>query len=119
MLGLYTGQCLSRKLVLDLTSKHIPLDFIFKLDPWIPKPKPELDPDPVPWFDPEPILDLALGGALAALREEFGVPNLDIRDMAEKIIDEVVERGVKFRVDLAICSMRASSQRFNSLIKGK
>lgn len=121
VLGLYAGRCQSRSLVLDLIRVHIPRDFLIKLDPWIPipKPKPGPDPDPVPWFDPDPILDLALGGALAALREEFSVPDIEIRDRAEKVIDEVVERGVRFGVDLATRSMRTSSQRFSSLMKGK
>lgn len=119
VLGLYAGQCQSRRLVLDVISIHIPYDFLVKLDPWIPIPKPEPDPDPVPWFDPEPILDLALGGALAAIREEFGEPDIQGREKAEAALDDVINRGVKFGVDVATQSMNTSTQLFSSLMVEK
>lgn len=80
VIGRQAGACQSLAWVLP------EIDLIWvELRPWIDPWEP-LDPkrlkDPVlPWFDPQPLVDIAIGGAVAALREAFpAVPNTDALD---------------------------------------
>lgn len=119
VLGRYASQCQSRRLAIDILRPKIDEKLLERLDPWWPKPKPIPDPrpgpDPVPWVTPEPLLELALGGALIALREEFPEPNPEIREEAEEIIDEVIERGVEKALEVATESIDNSLEEFASL----
>ncbi|MDH4086720.1 MAG: hypothetical protein OEV04_06775 [Nitrospira sp.] len=80
VIGRHAGACQSLAWILP----EIDLIWI-ELRPWI-DPWGPLDPkrlkDPVlPWFDPQPLLDIAIGGAVAALREAFpAVPKADVLD---------------------------------------
>jgi hypothetical protein len=117
VLGLYAGQCQSRSLGLDLIAPFISKELLLQLDPWAPLPEKSTRsaPEPVPWFDLEPILDLALGGALVALREDFPQP-----DLREKITDEAIDRaltrGAKMTIDMSQRLLAASSKEFSSLL---
>lgn len=116
VLGLYAGQCQSQQLILDLIAPLVSRDLLRQLDPWVPPPEkgqPVPEPEPVPWFDPDPILDLAIGGALVALRE--GLPELDNREKAnDAAIDKAVERGLKAGIDLSVRSAAAVGREFGS-----
>lgn len=112
VLGLYASQCQSRRLALDLIVKYVPRDFFWRLDPWIPIPrKPRIpEPDPVPWFDYEPLLDAALGGALVAIREQFPDPGGNIRErVTDAALDRIIDRGVETAVALAARSATAAA----------
>ncbi|CUS39347.1 hypothetical protein [Candidatus Nitrospira nitrificans] len=80
VIGRQAGTCQSLAWILP----EIDLIWI-ELRPWI-DPWGPLDPkrvkDPVlPWFDLQPLLDIAVGGAVAALREAFpAVPTADALD---------------------------------------
>jgi phosphoserine phosphatase len=66
----------------------------------------------LPWFDPEIVLDVALGGALLALREKFPEPIPELREEAEKALDEVLAHGVRFAVSSATQSVLSSNKKF-------
>ena len=87
-----------------------------KLDPWypIPEKEPKPEPNPLLWFDAEPILDVALGGALLAIREKFPEPIPELREEAEKALDEVLANGVKFAVSSATQSILSTNKKFIS-----
>jgi hypothetical protein len=114
VLGRYAGQCQSRRLAIDILTPFLAVDLVIRLDPWWEMEEKELAADLVPWYDPEPVLDTALGGALLALREEFLHPRADDVERAEKMLDSVVYRGVQTALDLSMRSMQASSDRFVS-----
>ena len=117
VLGLYAGQCQSRRIALDLIVPVLRPEILWWLDPWIPPPKkgPIPEPDPVPWFDPDPLLDAALGGALVAIRDKYDVPDLGARERdSEEDLDRVIATGVKTAMDLASRSLRTSGQQFVS-----
>jgi hypothetical protein len=117
VLGRYAGQCESYRLLLDLVTPHVPRAVFEILDPWLPPRRrgPIPEPDPVPWFDPEPLLSAALGGALVGLREAFPTSDAVTLEKAEAMAPEVIELGAKAGVDGARQSLSASSQRFTSI----
>jgi len=115
VLGNYASQCQSRNLVIDIIEPHIDKELLDRLDPWRDRIEEHRDAESLPWTNPDPILDLALGGALIALREEFPDPDPEIRDEVEEVIDEVVARGVREALDMALESVDESVHRFDSL----
>ena len=125
VLGNYAGHCQTRRLALALLEPHFSADVVRRLDPWSPLPEKEDEilreealEDAIPWSNPEPVLDLVLGGALVALREQFPEATAEIADRAEKSLDEVLARGAKIAVDLSLQSLGASSDRFSSTLFG-
>lgn len=75
VLGRLAGRCQSVRLVLDLVYERLPR-LIPEIDPWWPEPEPLREKfDGIGWLDASPLLDIALGGALVALREAFPEPD--------------------------------------------
>lgn len=115
VLGNYASQCQSRRLAIDILEPHVSRELLERLDPWWDRIEEYRDAESVPWTNPDPILDLALGGALIGLREEFPEPDPEMRDEVEEVIDEVVAQGVRKALDMALESVDESVHRFNSL----
>jgi len=106
-LGQFASECQSLEFMLDQLKILLPVDLLEKLDPWWPKPVPPIpEPDPPPWLDPSPILDMALGGTLLALREDCGVPDVERAEEASERISSVADRGARYGVELALQSLR-------------
>lgn len=113
VLGLATSRCQALELILDLLRPKIP-ELIPEIDPWEP-PIPDPDPAPrLPWFDPTPLLNIALGGALVALREDFPFPAVEIRDEVDERGDDPIERGVTAALSEGQQSLGATIDRFAS-----
>ncbi len=104
VLGRVTSRCQSLQIVLDLVLPEIPR-LIPKIDPWAPPP-PEPGPPFPPFADPGPLLDIALGGVLLALREEFPLPNIEVREAVDERGDAVVERVAAVGVRLGLRSFQ-------------
>jgi hypothetical protein len=115
VLGNYASECQSRRIAIDILRPHIDEELLARLDPWRPPTEEPRQPDPLPWVTPEPLLELALGGALIALREEFPEPDPQIRDEVEESFDGVVDRGVEKVVDMARESVDESIEGFGRL----
>lgn len=112
VLGKHASKCQSRRLGLDILAPHFE-DWVVKaLDPWSPRPDEAPDPDSIPWTTMEPVLDLAIGGALIALREEFPEPDPEIRDQAERAFDDVVADGVESALDMGLRTADESVEQF-------
>jgi hypothetical protein len=129
VLGRATSVCQGRRLIIDLIRPYIRPEILVRVDPWIPKPPwpdPEPEPgpfppgpDPGPWFDPTPLIDAALGGALVALRDEF--LDADVRGAAkgfEKRFDQVVEKAVAVTLERATEHARGSLEAGLRLFEG-
>jgi hypothetical protein len=69
----------------------------------------------VPWIDPELVLDVALGGALAAIRAEIPNPDPDQLDGIEERIDQVGRRGVLFSVGVVQESFAGTLETYTEL----
>jgi len=100
VLGRSAGRCQSLKFVLDLVWEEL-LPLIPEIDPWLPDPR---DPDPPfpPFVDPSPLLDMAVGGALLALREAFPTPSPSARDDVEERGDEILRKGAATGVRMGL-----------------
>ena len=122
VLGSYAGHCQARRIALDLIGELVDTEIVWRLDPWIEQPSgnnPSIpEPDPVPWFDLDPILDAAVGGALLSIREEFREPdeNIDTPEIKEEVFEKAVSRGVKTAVELSFKSIENSNKIFRSLL---
>jgi hypothetical protein len=107
VLGRSASRCQSERIIIDLVWPRLP-DLIPDLDPWFPFPEPGPDPPPVPWLDPTPLLTLALGGALIALREAFPFPDPELAEQVDKEGDALIERGAAYGLRLGLESFAES-----------
>jgi hypothetical protein len=114
VLGRVASRCQTERLILDLVLPTIP-ELIPEIDPWEP-PIPDPDPEPrLPWFDPTPLLSMALGGALVALREAFPFPGTEITDEVDARADDLIERGARVALDGGLQSLGTTLERFARL----
>jgi hypothetical protein len=111
VLGRTASRCQTLRWVLDLVLEELP-ELIPEIDPWVP-PRPEPDPPFPPFVDPTPLVDIALGGALLALREEFPMPSVEIRDDVDKRADELIRRGVAIGLQRGTESLDKTLSRYS------
>lgn len=117
VLGRRTSSCQSVRLVLDLVWQEALPKLIPEIDPWLPREWREPEPDKVAWFDPSPLLDLALGGAIASVHEAFSGEERPDPDRLEKVLDEVLGRGVELGLEHALETARASMEELDGLLR--
>lgn len=121
VLGKYAGPCQSRRIALDVLERFFPRERIEFLDPWRPRleeKEPERSQGELPWLNLEPMMDVALGGALLSLREAFPYPDSKALDEAEDRFDEVLERGVVRAVKKAQETADPAVKLFRSFLGG-
>lgn len=112
VLGRFAGQCQSVSLILDLVLRRAIPELIPEIDPWIPEP-PELRKrfDGIEWFDASPILDIAFGAALVALREAFPQPDEKAsRDLETEKVVEVMSHGARVGLERGFESMASATR---------
>lgn len=104
-IGRYAGQCQSRRLILDI----FPIEWLERfpgIDPWWNPLRDKLRDDGVPWVDMNPVLEIALGAALVALNEKFGLPNPELAKRAtDKAILAAASEGARTGLELAMQSL--------------
>jgi hypothetical protein len=103
-LGRLAGQCQSFKLVLDLVLQRALPDLLPHVDPWS---TPEEERPGAAWVDGAAMLDIALGSALVALRDQVGDPTEEAVDVDDDEIAEVLARGGDRGIELALRSLDA------------
>lgn len=120
VLGQYVSACQALQLVLFEIAPLFPKPWWELINPWFPidPQKPLPSPDPVPWVDPELILDIALGGALVALREKYPEPDPERLDEVEQQMDEVTAQGVRVAIEFALQSFDTTISRYAELFDG-
>lgn len=99
VLGSNAGQCRKLQLVLELVKEVIP-DFIPKIDPWV-VPSKRKETSMVPWIDLNPVLSMALGGSILALREQFGSTPKPVDENSEGRIWETAKEGAKRGISIS------------------
>lgn len=117
-LGNFAGQCQMEQWAVDILEPRIPRKIRDIIDPWPPDP-PKPEPNPPPWFNPEPLLDIALAGAVVAIRERFPDPNNINIKQAENEVEDLINSGVKAAVALSRESLEQSGKILNDLIRGE
>lgn len=116
VLGRAASRCQSLQIMLDLVRPEIPR-LIPEIDPWAPRPAGPTTPFP-PFTNPGPLLDIALGGALLALREEFPLPSIEVRGAVDERGDAAIERGAAAGVRLGVRSFREGLGNITSVVDG-
>lgn len=116
VLGRRTGACQTTRLVLDLIVELLPPELVLDFDPWSPQSPGRPDgPEPIPWFDPSPVLDLALGGAVAAVHERYADADRIDTDELDEVIDELVVRGARLGIARARETAKAAAEQLSGL----
>lgn len=115
-IGRFAGQCQWLEWTLPFIKEFIPIEIFERLRPW-PIDGPPEPPSPIPWISEEPLLDLALGGAVVALRDAFPEPDLDISEV-ERSADEIMRRGAYEALSRATESVDASIRQLDQLAAG-
>jgi hypothetical protein len=114
-IGRYAGQCQTIYWVLPLLKDLIPVEVFERLRP-VPIPDlPDPPPDPIPWLDEEPLLDLALGGAVIALRDAYPNPNEIRPEEAEDRADALMQRGAATALRAARESMAIAQRNLSAI----
>ncbi|MFO1089506.1 MAG: hypothetical protein U1E46_07970 [Hyphomicrobiales bacterium] len=102
VLGRYVGACQTMKLILDLVMERALPDIIPHIDPWGPvEQRTELGE--LEWFDGNALLDVALGGALVALREVLPHPDpKSVEAIDSDTLRKAAATGGRQALDLAL-----------------
>jgi len=109
VLGKRASRCQSRQWILDVIWEEIP-ELIPEIDPWYRIREP-IPPRP-PFVNPEPLIDIALGGALLALREEFQLPREDVTDILEERAPDLIARGATVAIHRGVEALTEASGRY-------
>lgn len=99
-LGRKASQCQSRRLVIDLVLERALPELIPDIDPWLPNDERRV----LQWFDGSPLFDIALGGALVALRREVGDVTVEVA--AKVDVDGLTERMAEGGADAVRIAVR-------------
>jgi hypothetical protein len=119
VLGRFAGQCQAVRLILDLVLEKAVPKLIPEIDPWLPESERLSKAfDGVEWFDASPLLDIALGGALVAIRESFPEPDEKRTPLLEtEKLQEVMLRGALSAMERGVKSAQTAAGRVRSELK--
>lgn len=119
VLGRFAGQCQAVRLVLDLVLERAIPKLIPEIDPWLPEPERLMKRfDGVQWFDGTPLLDIALGGALVAIREELPPPDEKLTNQIDGAkIEEAIQRGANEALERGFKSAASAASLIRSDFK--
>jgi hypothetical protein len=120
VLGRFAGQCQSVRLVFDLVLERAVPRLIPEIDPWLPEShRRPTEFDGIDWFDASPLLDIALGGALVALREAIPQPDEKIvGDLETEKLQEILAAGGAVGVERALGSIVSGVDAVRKLFQG-
>lgn len=112
VLGRFAGQCQSIRIVLDLVLIPALPRLVPEIDPWLPEiERPDDRFDGVEWFDASPIIDIAFGAALVAIREAIPQPDEKIaREIDVERLAAIMEEGGKAGVEMAVRSVQGAAR---------
>jgi hypothetical protein len=119
VLGRKASPCETVEWVLDWL-KLVWAEVIIDIDPWLPLP-PRPPRPPLPWFDLQPFVDVALGGALVAVRQAMPYPALEIdeKDFGKSvgIAAEGGRRALEMALKEAVADHRGLGKRLNGGVR--
>ena len=102
VLGRRAGACQTLHLVLPYF-EELYLELVPKVDPWGPLEKDGEGP-PLPWVNHDHLVDLALGGALMALREQYPYPTDKAQEFDERAA-ATVRKGMAAALDKGLAEL--------------
>lgn len=108
-IGKFAGQCQGIKWTWDLVWEEVPRPFFIDMgDPWRPLPDEDLDDAMLNDLSPRDLLDLewigdvALGGAVLALREEAFPLNQKTLDNFDELGEKITRKGARQALKVAM-----------------
>lgn len=117
--GRRASQCQTLQWLIQLSKRLIP-EFVPLIDPWDPKTILQTKSEPpLPILDPAPVLNVAFGAALVALRQAFPYPPEKITENLEKAADEVLIKGAREGISIVIKQANAEWKLFSGALKLK
>ncbi len=117
VLGRTASRCQSLRLVLDLVLERAWPELVPEIDPWLPETRRGKGDD-ILWFDPHPVLDIAFGAALVALKENFPDPDpKDAESFDAKQVEAVIAEGARLGVARAQDSVKGALRTARSRLK--
>lgn len=118
VLGRHVGACQSMRLVIDLVFVPAFPELVPEIDPWIGG-KPEFNDD-IGWLDGSPLIDIALGGALVALREMLPNPDAkSVERLDSDVLRKVMAKGGEAAVRQSLASLRGTAKEVRDRFKGR
>jgi hypothetical protein len=117
--GRRASQCQTIEWLIDWI-KDIKLIEVAWIDPWDPVTRfrlQEEDDAPLPFLDPMPLVDVALGAALVSMRQNFPSPPEKPSDRQDAAAMKAVQRGASYGIKLATKLAVAQSQTFAAAFK--
>lgn len=107
------SQCQTIQWLIDWSREFIEVVW---LDPWDPVTRVRLEKGdaPLPTFDPMPLVDVTLGAALVAMREQFPFPPEKPNDKHDEIAMKAILNGAKFGMQLATKLVSEQSEVFST-----
>jgi hypothetical protein len=118
VLGRYAGACQALSLVIDLVLERAIPNLVPSIDPW--RNTRQEVADDIGWFDGTPLIDIALGGGLVALRQML--PNPESENVAKLDSDQlrkVMAEGGTAAVAQAMKSLAASAKTVQASFRGQ
>jgi hypothetical protein len=113
--GRRAGQCQSLQWLIDWIRQYIDVSW---LDPWDPiSHSREKGEPPLPLVDPQPVVDLILGAALVALRQQFPQAPDKLAEREDGVALKAISKGAKFGVDLATKLVVEQTKSFPGLFR--
>lgn len=110
VLGRTASRCESFGLVRDLVINPAWRELVPEIDPWLPEER-RGDGDDIQWLDLDPVLDIAFGAALVALKENFPDPDpKNAESFDAKKVERVIAEGAKIGVARARDSLLSALQ---------
>jgi hypothetical protein len=109
-LGQIAGQCLSIIWMLDIVHPLISADLFDQLNPWSSVERRPQEGEELPLLDLQPLFDIALGGAVIAIREEFPNGNAVDADLVEDRVLDLIQEGASRALRESIQAILGSSR---------
>lgn len=113
VLGRKAGACQTLHLVLPYFEEFY-LELVPRIDPWGPWERNQENPI-LPWVQESHLVDLALGGALVALREQYPYPSEKGQEFDERAA-ATVRRGMAAALDHGLGELRGELQAWEKLV---
>jgi len=110
VLGRRTTVCRTLHLMLDILDRWV--EFNWWVNPWDPVTRVEVPV--IPWFDPEPLALIALGGAVVALRDAFPYPTDQAPELTGKA-RSIVRAGADYALSQALSTLMQDVERIQGL----
>jgi hypothetical protein len=116
--GRRAGQCQSLQWLIDWTRQYIEVSW---LDPWDPTTSTRLEKGelPLPVIDPMPVVDIVLGAALVALRQQFPQAPVKLSEREDEVALKAIGKGAQFGVELASQLVLEQTKSFPGLFQRK